>query len=277
MKKSPASPTLYVRVMGSLAVGKTAFVSSTVSRSSQRRSVPYMKSRYNQQYATNVKSPSGVPIMVHLLDSRGNETLENLTHEALQSYDEHDPLLNTEETEWCYLLIYDYTRRDTFYHVKSLVEEIRMHDAKRSGIGRRRFSQAVIVLVGNKRDMCVAPSLSAWIKEEQDYAKEKQLFLFSGSAHESNFQCLSSYKFVYPALGQDYSDNEDAPAFRFSNEQILYLFKAKLDSDLRKGEYSRRKKLDPNSQITSGNQHENVEEEASIKNCWHCCRRRKQI
>ena len=267
---------MHVRVMGALAVGKTSFVTMAISRSVVST---YVKSRYNQRFVTSVKSPKGTHVMIELIDSKGNESLENLVAEdaSKSPEDERKALLSRDEIEWCYLIIFDYTRHETYLHAKKLVEDIRVRDYSASN--SRKTRESIVFLLGNKRDLCVAPSLTSWIRDLQKFGKEKRLFIFSGSAKESNFEALSKQDFVYPAVGLRFQGDSALQA-RLNIEKLLYVFKARQDYELGRGEYDQKVRFTDiekdDDKLYDDDDDKSKKDQGNCANCWNCCGRRKK-
>jgi hypothetical protein len=136
LTSSKKDDSVHIRVMGALAVGKTTLVSTAVTRTFHKRFVPYSRSRYNQRFLCSAKGPDEETIVAELIDAKGDETLESLivdtTHD--EEADETKPLLNASSTRWCYFVVFDFTRYETYVHARKLVDSIRAYDALQAEI-----------------------------------------------------------------------------------------------------------------------------------------------
>jgi GTPase SAR1 family protein len=272
--------------MGGLAVGKTTIISTAVTRTPQKRSMPYTRSRINQRFVTTVKEPQGHSLVFELIDTKGNETLENL--DAEYSPDEHfaperRSLLGKEKANvhWAYMVVFDYTRHETYLYAKKLIDQIRTNERIYQASRARKIPPAVIILLGNKKENCATPTILPWIRDQQKIGRERNAFLFSGSALENSFMSLEkpgTYEanIVCKHFGMsDNGDPSDYLGFRVSTEEILLFLKNKEDADFGRGEYSTKRSAfdDGFNPALDMSLQEEDEVLAEGNCCTRCCRR----
>ena len=286
--------TLHIRVMGSLAVGKTTLVSTAVTRTAQKRSMPYIRSKHNQRFVCSTKSPNGDVIVAELVDSKGNETLEMLVSETLgvaeEDAEEQRSLLTKDDrsVRWCYIIMFDFTRHATYTYARQLAERIRAMDAA------NHSCRSVIFLLGNKKEMLAAATLSAWLRDQHHNlinANDLYTFVFVGSAIDNSFVCMEDtgtkkVGFIEKAYGLKSSE---LSRHGLMIDQLLYLLKlrvemvnasrsqgvpARLFSPASSSNRQVNKKFEDRSQ---NGDHEPDEEDSNCcrRGAW-CCTRRPQ-
>jgi len=139
--------------------------------------MPYLRSRHTQRLVCTIRgTKSGNDLVIaELTDTKGNETLDNISREvAAGSGDD-----STEKTGlldkpkiWSYIILFDYTRPETYEYAKTLIETIRKRTRSQHSSSKE---PAIIFLIGNKKEMCAAASLSLWIK----YQRTLQILIVS--------------------------------------------------------------------------------------------------
>lgn len=271
-----SDPVVHVRVMGANGSGKTTIVSTVVSRTLERRSFPYQRTRVNQRFATTIKAGKGQPALFEIMDTVADDAIQSVNKGEVT--DERTSLLHhSNHVDWCYLIMFDFTRHETYLQAKSLIDQIRLKEKQAIGRGHQ-IHAAIVFLVGNKRDIHVIPSVLAWTKDMKKYSNEKDLFAFSGSVFDNSFELLDADKrdFVKSSLVLTPSSEEQ---LRLNVEQLFYLFRCKVEYD--SGFYRRRaffgrdnkeEIFDPEKGKESSS-----EDEISLRNCcWRCCFRKRE-
>jgi len=229
-QKNQGDDTVHIRVMGALAVGKTTMVSTAVTRNAQRRSMPYSRSKQLQRFVCSVRSPAGDMIVAELLDTRGNEPLEGISSatESAAHAEERMRLLDKADVNirWCYLIVFDFTRHDTYIYARRLIERIRAQEFAQ--MKAKRSPQSPIFLVGNKREMCATATVATWITELRRFGDDRDTFcyVFAGSAIDNSFESLdlSQTKCSMLRDALKVGGQEDISSLRLSIEQLICIF-----------------------------------------------------
>src|SRR5207253_2910416 len=96
-----------------------------------------------------------------------------------------------------------------------------------------RTQHSVIFLIGNKKEMCAAATLAAWLRDQDKLSdpKDSFLFVFTGSALDNAFVCgempgTDKVSYIEKLYG---ISSADLPHHRLTIQQLIYLIKLRQD------------------------------------------------
>ncbi|URE25512.1 ras-related protein [Musa troglodytarum] len=149
----PPPSTLKYIIIGDTGVGK----SSLLLQFKEKRFQPANGSTTNVEFAAKMITINDEPIKLKIWDTVGLETFRSIT----RSYYRDSAGA---------LLVYDITRRETFNHLGSWLEDAREHAG----------ANVTIMLIGNKCDLARRRAVNT--EEGEQFAEEHGLFFMETSA-----------------------------------------------------------------------------------------------
>ncbi|THU70535.1 hypothetical protein C4D60_Mb08t26020 [Musa balbisiana] len=149
----PPPSTLKYIIIGDTGVGK----SSLLLQFTEKRFQPAKGSTTNVEFAAKMITINDEPIKLKIWDTVGQETFRSIT----RSYYRDSAGA---------LLVYDITRRETFNHLASWLEDLSEHAG----------ANVTIMLIGNKCDLARRRAVST--EEGEQFAEDHGLFFMETSA-----------------------------------------------------------------------------------------------
>jgi hypothetical protein len=259
-------------LVGAPGTGKSTMATTVVSRSAGlTRGMPYTRTRLDQTFLTSIRSPHGDVVMMQLVDGRSCDDAETWVAPS-----------GGDRERWCYMVVFDWTRIETFVWAKRIMDRIREADrAAQADRTKPPKPLSPMFLVGNKRELRSAHALVSELQETKHVALHWNVFVFSGSALDNAFVCVQRPREPHPTLitlgWQSAVEGHD----RLSLDHVLYWFKVKMDDDAaaaaggRKGG-SRRKMDDPEMDEGASLLDKGEEDTEEASKSWKnkCCRRK---
>ncbi|KAK9927624.1 hypothetical protein M0R45_024800 [Rubus argutus] len=140
-------------IIGDTGVGKSCLL----LQFTDKRFRPVHDITIGVEFGTRIVTIEGKPIKLHMWDTAGQEAFKSIT----RSYYRGAAVA---------LLVYDVTRRETFNHLESWLEETRQH----------ANPNMTIMLIGNKSDLAHRRVVRK--EEGEKFAKEKGLLFLETSS-----------------------------------------------------------------------------------------------